>query len=89
MHEKNSFFASFFQNISKMAETILIKKIGRNHDIWVYNKDLISEHRKNYIFRDNDCFVKMSVSLLVCALPNFCGRTSSKTSVNIKTKFDM
>ena len=29
-------------------------------------KALISEHRKNYIFRDNKCFVKMSVSLLVC-----------------------
>ena len=43
---------------------MLIKKIGRNHDISVYKKALISEHRKNYIFRDN-CFVKMSVSLLV------------------------
>ena len=34
-------------------------------------KTLISEHRKNYIFRDNNSFVKMSVSLLVYALPIF------------------
>ena len=38
----------------------------------------ISEYGKNYIFRDNKCFVKMSVN----TLPNDCGRTSSKTSVN-------
>ena len=49
------FFASFFRNISKTAETILIKKIERNHGISVYKKALISEHRKNYIFRDNNC----------------------------------
>ena len=57
------FFTTFFRNISKTAETILIKKIGRNHGISVYKKALISEHRKDYIFRDNNCFVKMSVSL--------------------------
>ena len=84
VHEKSGFFASFFRNISKTAETILIKKIGRNHGISVYKKALISEHRKNYIFRDNNCFVKMSVSLYVT---NFCGGDSSKTNVNIKTKF--
>ena len=67
-----------------MAETISIKKIGRNHGISVYKKALISEHRKNYIFRDNNCFAKMSVGLLVSTyVTNFCGRTS----VNIKTKF--
>ena len=86
MDEKSEYFASFFRNISKTSETILIKKIGRNHGISVYKKALISEHRKNYIFRDNNCFVKMSVSLYVT---NFCGRASSKISVNIKTKFDM
>ena len=75
-------FPSFFRNISKTAEIILIKKIGQNHSISLYKKALISERRKNYIFRDN-CFVKMSVSLL----PNVCRRASSKTSVNIKTKF--
>ena len=49
---------------------------------------LISEYRKNFIFRDNNCFVKMSVSRLVrLYVTNFCGRASSKTSVNIKTKF--
>ena len=63
VHEKSVFFfASFFRNISKTAETISIKKIGRNHSFSVYKKALISEHRKNYIFRDNNCFVKMSVS---------------------------
>ena len=60
-----------------MAETILIKKIGQSHGILVYKKALISEHRKNYIFRDNNCFVKISVSLLVRTLPNFCGRAST------------
>ena len=81
--KKVFFFASFILNISKTAETILIKKIGRNHGISDYKKALISEHRKNYIF------VKISISLLVCALPNCCGRASSKTSGNIKTKFHM
>ena len=108
MHEKSVFF---FRNISKTAETILLKKIGRNHGISIYKKALISEHRKNYIFRDNNCFVKLSVSLyftnfknyifrdnncfvkmpvsLLVSLyvTNFCGRASSKTGVNIKTKF--
>ena len=65
--EKVFFFAWFVRNISKMAKIILIKKIWRNHCALVYNKSLISEHRKNYIFRDNKCFVKMSVSTLVCA----------------------
>ena len=65
MHEKRVFFPSFFRNISKTAETILIKKIGQNHGILVYKKALISKHRKKYISRDNNCFVKMSVSQLV------------------------
>ena len=56
MNEKSGFFASFFRNISKAAETILIKKIGRNHGISVYTKAFMSEHRKNKIFRDNNCF---------------------------------
>ena len=64
MHEKSGFFAClfFFLISQKTAETILIKKIGRNHGISVYKKALISEHRKNHIFRDNKCSVKMSVS---------------------------
>ena len=61
VHEKSGFFPSFFRNNSKTAETLLIKKIERNHGILLYKKALISEHRKNYIFRDNKCFVKMSV----------------------------
>ena len=48
-----------------MGETILIKKIGQNNSISVYKKALISDHRKNYIFWDNNCFVKMSVSMCV------------------------
>ena len=81
MHEKRVvvfFFASFFRNISKTAQTILIKKIGRNHGILVDKKALLSEHRKNYIFRDNNCFVKMSVSLLVHALPIFVDALAQK-----------
>ena len=36
-----------------VAKIILIKKkIGRKHGVLVYKKALISEHRKNYIFRD-------------------------------------
>ena len=77
VHEKSGFFPSFFRNISKTAETILIKKIGRNDGISVYKKALISEHRTNYIFRDN-CFVKMSISLLVCALPIFVDELTQK-----------
>ena len=46
VHEKSV----FFRNISEMAETILIKKIGRNRGISVYKKDQINKHRKNYIF---------------------------------------
>ena len=90
MNEKSVFFfASFFRNISKTAEIILIEKIGRNHGISFYKKALISEHRKNHIFRDINYFVKMSVSTILSTLRNVCGRTSSKTSVNIKTKFHM
>ena len=54
VNEKRGYFASFFRNISKTAETILIKKIGRNYGVMVYKKALISKHRKNYIFRDNN-----------------------------------
>ena len=61
VHEKSGFLLLFFRNISKTAETILIKKIGRNHGISIYKKALC-EHGKNYIFQDNNCFVKMSVS---------------------------
>ena len=47
---------------SKYLKNILIKKIGRNQGISLYKKARISEHRKNYIFREN-CFVKISVSM--------------------------
>ena len=46
------FFVSFFQNVSKTAETILIKIIEPNHGVLVYKKALISEHQKKYILRD-------------------------------------
>ena len=46
-----------------MAEAIFIKKNRQNHGILVYKKVLISEHRKNYIFRDNNYFYQ-NVSLV-------------------------
>ena len=55
VYEKSGFFALFFRNISKTAETILIKKIGRNQGVLVYVKAQISEHRKDFNSRDN-CF---------------------------------
>ena len=86
VHEK----CSFFRNVSKTAETILIKKIGRNHGISIYKKTLISENRKKIIFFE--IITVLSKCLLVCKLvslyvTNCCGRSSSKTSVNIKTEF--
>ena len=69
------FFCSFFGNISKTAETILIKKIGQNHGVSVYKKALISEHRKNYIFRENTV---LSKCLLVCKLPIFVDKLAQK-----------
>ena len=39
-----------WSNISKTAETILIKKIGRSHGISVYKNTLINEHRKIIFF---------------------------------------
>ena len=65
MKKVGFFLLLFFRNISKTAEMILIKKIGQNHGIPVYKKSLIRDPRKNYIFRDNNCFVKMSVSYSV------------------------
>ena len=64
MHEKSVvfFFASFFQNISKTAQTILIKKIERNHGISVNKNALTSKQGKNYIFHDINYFVKENVS---------------------------
>ena len=44
------FFSSIFRNFSKTAETILIKKFRRNHDISVYKKALINEHKKKLYF---------------------------------------
>ena len=78
---------SFFRNISKTAETILIQKIGRNHGISVYKKALISEHRQDYIFRDNNGFVKMSVSLLVSTLPIFVEALAQKLERISKPNF--
>ena len=65
------FFASFFRNISKTAEIILLKKIGINHGVLLYKKALMNEHRKDYILRNINDFVKMSVSTLVNTLPHF------------------
>ena len=88
VHEKKKsvffFFYSFFQNISKTVVTILIKKIEQNHGVLVFKKALLCKHRTNYIFRDINWFVKMSVSTYIIKL---CVRSSSKISVNMKTKF--
>ena len=64
------FLVLFFEISKKRLKLYFDKKIGRNHGISIYKKALISEHQKNYIFRDNICFVKMSVSLLVSLLVN-------------------
>ena len=90
VHEKSVvFFVSFFRNISKTAETILIKKIWRNHGILVYKKALITNTEKIIFFEIITVLSKyLLVSYLVSlCVTNFCRRASSKTSVNIKTKF--
>ena len=51
------FFVSFFRNISKTTETILIKKIEKNHGVSVYKKSLMSKHPKKKIFQDINCFI--------------------------------
>ena len=42
-----------------MTETIWIKKIKRSHGVLLYKKALLREHKKNYILRDINYFVKM------------------------------
>ena len=70
VHEKKQFFASFFRNNSKTAETILIKKIGRNHGISVYNKALKVNIEKMIFFEIITGLSKcLLVSQLVCTLP--------------------
>ena len=75
---KKWFFASFFQNILKTAETILIKNNWAKP--WHFGLQKWSNKctSKYYIFRDNNCFVKMSVSLLVCTLPIFVDELAQK-----------
>ena len=41
----------------------MIKKINRNHGVLVYQQDLMTEHRKNYVIRDINYFVKMTATL--------------------------
>ena len=61
--KKYFFFATLFWNISKTAETTLLKKIEGNHGGLLYKKALMSEHEKMIFYEIgiND-FVKMSVS---------------------------
>ena len=73
--KKCFFFLLFFRNISKTAETILIKKIERNHGISIYKKALISKHRKIIFY---DIIIVLSKCLLVCALPNFVDELAQK-----------
>ena len=59
VHEKVGFFASFFRNISKTIESILIeKKIERNYGILVNKKAQMSEHRKIIFFEILTIFSK-------------------------------
>ena len=85
--KKGIFLRSFFRNISKTAEIILIKKkkISRNHNVSVYKKALMSVNIANFFFFYEiliDYFVKMS-----CTIPRiYRYQCYSKTSVKIKTK---
>ena len=45
-------FSSFFPNISKTAQTNLIKKLSETIVFWSTRKSNKSEHRKKYVFRD-------------------------------------
>ena len=77
VHEKSVFFfCLFFQNISQTAETILIKKIRRNHGISVYKKSLIGKHRKIYIFRDINYLNKKFKRLGAYWIRLFCQNVS-------------
>ena len=70
--KKLLFFASFFRNISKTAETIFLKnKFERNYGVLLYKKAIITEHRKNEILLliDINDFVK--TNLLTSTLLNF------------------
>ena len=62
-----------------MAKTILIKKkkkkLSVTMAVLIYIKALMSDlqkKKKNYILRDNNYFVKISVSMFVCVI-KFCG----------------
>ena len=56
------FIAWFFRNISKTAQTIWNQKIKQNHGIFLHKIPLMSERRKNYIFRDINYFSIMFVN---------------------------
>ena len=56
---------------------------------WSTKKSLITEHRKSvFIFRDINCFFKMSVSTSV-RYQIFVYALAHKLGLNIITKFDM
>ena len=65
---KKWLFTSFFRNMSKSAQTVLIKKIGRNHGTSVYIKALKVNIEKIIFF---EIIIVLSKCLLVCALANF------------------
>ena len=65
--QKELFFASFFRIISKIAQIILIKILSKT---MARQKAMQSEHRKNYILRIINYFVKMSVKRV--AFYNVC-----------------
>ena len=70
------FFVLFFRNILQTDEKILIKKNG----VLAYKKARLSEHRKNYVLRDIDYFVKMSVSTSGYKFVSWLGSKSEKNA---------
>ena len=53
------FLLRFFRNISKTAESILIKKNCPKPGRFGLQKTIMNGHQKIYIFRDINCFDKI------------------------------
>ena len=78
-------FASFFQNISKTAGTVLLKKNQAKPWRFSLQKTPNDWTSKNYILRDIRDFVKMSYSRLT----NFVYALAQKLARISKRKFPM
>ena len=85
---KKCFFPSFFSKYLKNGWNYFDTKNWAKPWHFGLQKSPNKWTSKNYIFWDNNCFVKMSVSLLDSLYVTFfCERASSKTNKNFKTKF--